>query len=245
MHNYHSTYDRFPAGFNSLAPTTDAEGTGPGWGWAAMLLPYLEQDNLYRQIDFKVDIAHPRHDQVRITRLPIFLCPSDDAQPTFDIYGDAGLVKLAFGNYVGVGGTYEVSGFPDSNNGPLLRNWQYHALHIRDGTSNTMMVGERASRQSPMTTWVGSLTGATVPPLNPAYEDEGPPVLVLTNTGEAADRRTPNNALGHVEDINSRHTGGVNILFCDGSVRFIRDAISPMTWEALGTRDGGEPIGDY
>ena len=44
----------------------------------------------------------------------------------------------------------------------------------------------------------------------------------------------------------STHTGGLNLLLCDGSVRFVRDAIDLPTWQALGTRDGGEVLaGDY
>jgi prepilin-type N-terminal cleavage/methylation domain-containing protein/prepilin-type processing-associated H-X9-DG protein len=43
----------------------------------------------------------------------------------------------------------------------------------------------------------------------------------------------------------SKHTGGVNMLLGDGSVRFVRDTINPVTWLALGTRAGGEVIGDY
>src|SRR5437867_2496572 len=83
------------------------------------------------------------------------------------------------------------------------------------GSSNTLLVCERASLRSPMTTWVGAVTDCVVPPQNPGYDDEGPPVLVLTNTGTAADARVPNNALDHVEDSNSRHTQGVNFLFAD------------------------------
>ena len=39
----------------------------------------------------------------------------------------------------------------------------------------------------------------------------------------------------------SRHPGGVNVLYCDGGVRFVRDGIDPAAWRALGTRAGGEP----
>src|SRR5262245_6757925 len=66
MHNYHGAYERFPPGYVSRAATVNGEGLGPGWGWAAHLLPYLEQDNLYHQIDFARDITDPVHAQVRV-----------------------------------------------------------------------------------------------------------------------------------------------------------------------------------
>ena len=99
---------------------------------------------------------------------------------------------------------------------------------------------ERESKRSPKTTWVGAVTGTLVQPLNPAFAEEESHILCTTNTGEAIEGRTPNNALGHVEDASSKHTGGVNILLGDGSVRFLRQTISPVTWQALGTRAGGE-----
>ena len=44
----------------------------------------------------------------------------------------------------------------------------------------------------------------------------------------------------------SYHPGGVNVLMADGSVRFVRDGIDPVTWRAMGTRAGGElPDGDF
>lgn len=247
LHNYHSAYQKFPMGIHSLAPATNEEGLGPGWGWAAQLLPYLEQENLYRMIDFTVDITHPRHAIVRVTSLPIFRCPSDDGPERISIPGEDGgiICEVAFANYVGMGGTFEVSGYPDTNTGVLIRNRHIRIADIRDGTSNTIMVAERENSRSPLTTWVGAISHSVNPPLNPAFEEEGPPTLVLTQTGEAADQRTPNNALGHVEDASSRHPGLVNCLLCDGSVRTIPDTIKPQIWQALGTRAGGEPIGDY
>lgn len=248
MHNHHGAYDRFPPGFTSAAATVNGEGTGPGWGWAAHLLPHLEQDNLFRQIDFKKDITDPTHAGVRVYAIKGFLCPSDaPKEPTFQAVAAGGtpLVRVAFANYVGVGGTFEVTGFPDTNNGVLYRNSRTRIGDITDGTTNTLMVIERESKRSPMTTWVGAVTGCVNPPLDPAHEDEGPPTLVLTNTGEAADGRQPNNPLNHVEDASSRHTGVTNCLLGDGSVRALRNSIAPATWEALGTRAGGEVVGDY
>jgi len=243
LHNFHSAHGAFPMGYNSRSLTTNDDGIGPGWGWAAYLLPYLEQDALHRRIDFTRDIADPYHAPVRTTVLPGFLCPSDAVgQPTFTAVPGC---DVAFGNYVGLGGQFEVSDNPDVNTGVLLRNRTLRIADITDGTSSTMMVTERHSLRSPMTTWTGAVTDSVNPPVNPAFEDEGPPTLVLFNTGEAADGRTPNNPVVHVEDPSSRHIGGINALLCDGSVRFLRDAISPSTWAGLGSRDGGEVLGDY
>src|SRR5262245_18823736 len=95
MHNHHSTYGNFPPGFTSRALVTDGDGLGPGWGWGAYLLPYLEQDNLHRQIDFARDIAEPYHAQVRVAKLPVFLCPSDGQHgDTFEIGSSLGTIRI-------------------------------------------------------------------------------------------------------------------------------------------------------
>ena len=63
FHNYHSTYKHFPPGFASQAAFLDGPSLGPGWGWGAYLLPYLEQGNVYRQINFTKDITDPANAQ--------------------------------------------------------------------------------------------------------------------------------------------------------------------------------------
>jgi prepilin-type N-terminal cleavage/methylation domain-containing protein/prepilin-type processing-associated H-X9-DG protein len=244
--NYESAMRTFPPGIISRAATKNEPGLGPGWGWGARILPYLEQTTL--RVDFKREITDPVHEKVRVTPLPTFLCPSDSVTTsTFSVADEAGapLTELAFANYVGVGGTFEVTGFPDTGTGVLFRNRAIKISEIRDGTSHTVLVGERGSRQSPQTTWVGAVTGASIPPLNPTYEDEGPPVLVLTNTGTADDGRVPNSQFDHVEDSNSEHPQGVNFLFCDGSVQIIPNTIDARVWKALGTRASSEPTSEY
>jgi len=247
--NYHATMDHFPAGYVSGPQALNAEGTGPGWGWGALLLPYLEQDNLGKQINYNLDIRHGSNAAARVQRLSVFRCPSDSPKggDTFAVVDAGGgtLTTVAFGNYVGVGGTEEVTATPDTGNGVLYRNSRVRVGDILDGSSNTIFAGERHSGKSPMTTWVGAVTGSSNPPLIVGYDDEGPPTLILTNTGEAADGRVPNNPLDHVEDTSSRHPGGVMFLYGDGSVRFLRHTLNPTTWEALGTRAGGEVLGDY
>ena len=47
---------------------------------------------------------------------------------------------------------------------------------------------------------------------------------------------------GHLFNPTSYHSGGVNVLFADGSVRFVKDSINQMTWMSLGSRDSGEVV---
>jgi len=247
MHNYHGAQGCFPPGYSSRALTSNGDGLGPGWGWAAYLLPYIEQDAVRNRIDFTRDIADPANAAIRVTSIKTYLCPTDAPKgPTFTVVGGSGSIcDVAFANYVGLGGIYEVTDNPDVNTGVLLRNSQYRVADIADGTSLTLLVSERQSKRSPMTTWTGAVTNSINPPTNPGYDDEGPATLILTNFGEPADARTPNNPLDHVEDSSSSHLGGINVLLCDGSVRFIRNSIDPFTWSGLGTRAGGEVLGDY
>jgi prepilin-type N-terminal cleavage/methylation domain-containing protein/prepilin-type processing-associated H-X9-DG protein len=246
LHNYESTRRTFPPGYTSAATVVNGPGTGPGWGWGAYILPHLEESSI--QIDFKREITDPLYDQVRTLTLPVFRCPSDSVElPLFPVQGGSSntLTQLAFSNYVGVAGTYEVSVYPDEGTGVLFRNKSIAIKQITDGLSHTLMIGERDSHKSPETTWVGAITNSVIPPLNPTYDNEGPPVLILTNTGTVADDRVPNNALDHVEDSNSAHPQGVHFMFADGSVQAINNDIDPNVWVALGTRAGDESNGSY
>lgn len=248
FHAYHERYRRFPSGFISKSSSTDGPSLGPGWGWAAQILPYVEQDALYSQISLTKDIADPANATVRQTSLPIFLCPSDRAPtPTFNVKSSSGgsLCDVAFANYVGMAGVNEITVYPDTSNaepGVLLRNSRVRVTDIRDGSSNTLLATERCSAKSPQTTWTGAVTGASVPPINPSYDNEGPGILCLTNSGTAEDGRTPNNPFEHVEDASSVHPAGVNLLFADGSVRSILYGTDPAIWVAITTRSGGETV---
>jgi prepilin-type N-terminal cleavage/methylation domain-containing protein/prepilin-type processing-associated H-X9-DG protein len=270
LQNYHGTLRMFPPGYvSSVGPAGPADDRGPGWGWAAFVLPYLEQDTVSRHIQFDKDIADPANAAVRVLPLPIFLCPSDSAQPTFtvnalhdstysapvlDVNGNP--VQVAHSNYVGMFGNPEITidpgyqlPYPDRNGrhqGMFFRNSKIRFADVMDGTSNTLFVGERSSNLA-YATWTGAVTGGQVPPKIPdtySYGPEGAPVLVLGHTGDASDvpPHTPNSPVNHVDDFWSRHILGVNFLFVDGSVRSINDAISPPVYWALGTRAGGEPV---
>jgi prepilin-type N-terminal cleavage/methylation domain-containing protein/prepilin-type processing-associated H-X9-DG protein len=271
LHNYHGAMGQFPAGYLATNPGPGlSDDHGPGWGWGTFILPYLEQDSLYRQIQLTKDITDPANTAARMTSLSVFLCPSDPGNPVFtvDSLGDAepytnpltdaagNPVQLAHGNYVGMFGNPEVTpdpGFlspePDrslARRGMFYRNSVIRVGDVTDGTSNTLFAGERSTNLA-YATWVGAATGSQVPAKIPdpfGFGPEGAPLLVLGHTGDDSDvpPHTPNSVVAHVDDFWSFHTQGVNFLMVDGSVRVINDSINPVVWWALGTRAGGEPV---
>jgi prepilin-type N-terminal cleavage/methylation domain-containing protein/prepilin-type processing-associated H-X9-DG protein len=265
LHNYHTSLGCFPPGYLSAYSSPGYEtsedaytgDTGPGWSWAAMVLPYIEQNNL--PINFSKPIGDPANAIARVSSLPVFLCPSDGGDKTFDVSTGGSSVTVAHSDYVGMFGSPEISpdpGFlsPDPERGPksrgmFCRNVAVKFADVKDGTSNTIFVGERSSNLA-YATWTGSVMGGGVPPKSPNpynYGAEGAPVLVLGHTGTIYDSppHTPNNSVNHVDDFWSEHPQGANFLFVDGSVQQINDTIDPAVWRALGTKAGGEQIGGY
>jgi prepilin-type N-terminal cleavage/methylation domain-containing protein/prepilin-type processing-associated H-X9-DG protein len=223
LHSYHDRVKKLPPGYVSGVTGTGQE-TGPGWGWGAHLLDDLEQANLRRQIDFNLDVTHATNATPRNQVLPIFLCPSDQYIGTFTPAGAT--ASIAHGNYVGLFGNFEMEDDPGAGNGVFFRNSKIRLADIVDGSSNTLLVGERSSNLS-KATWTGVLAGI----------DEAQ-ALVLG----VADHLPNDAAATHAEDFWSRHVQGVNFVFADGSVRPIANTISPTVWKALASRAGGEAM---
>ncbi len=248
--NYHSSLRKFPPGYISNVNSTGNE-IGAGWGWGTLLLPQLEQSALYNQINFTFGIEHPLNSVHRLQRLPTFLCPSDNAPDRWQVENRdlasgaflANICEVAPSNYIGMFGTFEPGVGGD---GVLFRNESLSFQSITDGTSTTLLVGERGFRLG-SATWTGAVTGAVIVPDGSDGVGTGPPEsassLIL---GHSGDGFSPGERRSHVNQFYSEHQGGVHFLFVDGHFSFISTSTDYRVYQALSTRAGGETISaDY
>src|SRR5260370_36086054 len=145
LHNYHEARRCFPPGYFASAPYSDgATDTTPGWGWGAFLLPYLEQDNLFRRLNLNQPVPNSSGIQ---TMIPLYLCPSDlappGAFPVPDGFGNP-LCSAAPSSYAACTGGDESDTTGPAGRGVFYRNSQTRIAEITDGTSSTIPIGERA-----------------------------------------------------------------------------------------------------
>jgi len=259
MHNYHSALNVFPPGYlsqtqnNSRLP--DAIETGPGWAWGTLILNQVEAGPLYNAVNFSIPILDPGSRTVRTSVLSIHLCPSSvgGGPAQINLTGvtlpNPGYVSdISAGQYVGSAGQFEVADSPADNNGVFFRNSRISIADITDGTSGTLLVGER-SRNIADATWVGVVPIAQVC-TNPTWKNkdcEPSNVMVLGHTGPSPGGQqyvdVPNYKGAGADDFWSLHSGGCNFAFCDGSVRFVKETVNPKIFSYLSTRAGGEICG--
>ena len=244
-HNYHDSQKSFPPGYLATSSYSDgATDTAPGWGWAAFLLPYLEQDNLYRQINF----AQPVQGAAAAQVLPGFLCPSDVVPPSpFTVTGAAGspVALLAPSSYAATCGPDASDVADPTGLGAFYRNSQTRLTDLTDGTSQTVMIGDRAWSQV-QGIWAGAPSGAITRagPRNPWPNATASAAVLVLVHNNWINIRTDSD--GGLDDFSSYHTAGVNLLFADGSVHFVQSITGEgqlhADFQALGTRAGGEVI---
>jgi prepilin-type N-terminal cleavage/methylation domain-containing protein/prepilin-type processing-associated H-X9-DG protein len=241
--SYHDTQGFFPPGYLATAAYPD---TAPGWGWGAFLLPYLEQAPLHAQLNFALPLEKQSGIQ---TMLKIFLCPSDQPPSAPFAIADATRTPITLAapsSYAATVGS-DASEIDDlTGNGVFYRNSKTRISDIIDGTSQTVLIGDRAWTDT-QGIWAGAPSGAVTRPgpRNPWQFATAPaPGLVLAHNNWINIRT---DADGGLDDFSSNHPGGANLLFADGSVRFLRsitvDGQEHRDFWALGTRAGNEVIG--
>ena len=253
LHNYHDVHLMFPMGFIMDPADFTVLATGAEahtWAWAARILPYLDQGNLYRALDpgpTTFDNAMEFKLPLLQTTLTAFICPSD---PHAGLNQDRVLTTLPISapnpngihtsksNYVACAGNGGGGGLGDGMFYGILSaaspdfpqfSGGGNGIRIRDvsdGTSNTICVGERdtpGGRWAAL--WAGHSTLFETPSRADIWASMGT-VNYQINTGIAGNNSFGTAVIDHPElGFGSSHPGGAQFLFVDGSVRFISENI--------------------
>lgn len=262
LHSYEAAHRVFPPGFVSRVTGPWSGGgndpvpeVGPGWSFFAMILPQIEQSNLYDSINFHLPITSPANQPARSTRVKEFQCPSDAWNEAVTIWPTSiGLNDLAHTSYVGCLGGGDPANAPRYSamyeqqpfNGIFHRNVGVRHAEITDGLSHTIGIGERSSMFAP-NGWAGVIpTAQTV--FSPRIAQlRGQKVGQTTRpaiTMATVHVRTggPNAPTGSPGGFWGPHSGGCLFLLMDGSTHTIATSVDMAIYRAMAGRNDGIPV---
>jgi prepilin-type N-terminal cleavage/methylation domain-containing protein/prepilin-type processing-associated H-X9-DG protein len=252
LHNYHDTARCFPFAMG---------GTGNKYSALSQILPQLEQSNLFAQIDFSKPYTDPVNTAAKMLELPVFRCPSDlmNSQPA-----TGGAV-----NYYPNKGASVLWQDPKAD-GTIFYLSSTRMRDITDGTTNTAAFSERmvTDGSNGIVTPYSDTFLSSGNPSTPAEAVQMCEAVDISNPANqfpqfmGAPWIDGKHAYQHISGpnsrscgfqpsskatmaANSRHTGGVHVLMCDGSVQFASSSIDLGVWRALGTRQGGEVVSAF
>lgn len=239
LHGHHDTYGAFPPGQDN-SPFGTGRGS-EGLSWLAKILPFVEQQSLWeRSLQALVQDRVPWHDPPHVglaTVIPIYTCPADNRVSSPQTGPDG--IRAAYTSYLAVHGD-----FGRTPNGVLPFGSTVRIVDITDGTSHTVMVGER-----PPSAWLDS--GWWYASHWNAYAFDF--LLGAAMYAQPVGDCMPNNdgvfsfGPGRINNqcdmyhFWSLHSGGANFAFADGSVRFLSYSIGPKL-RGLASRNGGEIV---
>jgi prepilin-type N-terminal cleavage/methylation domain-containing protein/prepilin-type processing-associated H-X9-DG protein len=224
MHSYQAQRQYFPPAFESL-------GTMPGWGWGTILLPYMEQGNLYDQMgaaDRKFgngdNPAVP--DEWSVKPMKMFRCPTD-----FGANLNEKRLNHGTSNYRAVAGP-ESKGYSSDFGGVMFMNSRVTTTDIRDGASSTVVIGECIYNPEPsVNKWAAIWTGMSG--VRESNSGGGKAIYISDVMWWMDATNFKVNGDGP-QAFSSQHPGGAQYAFADGSTRFFREGGDPelMRWLA-------------
>ena len=238
--NYHATYGMLPPGcVNSTGPVRNIP-IGYHMSWLVQILPMLERGAIFTQLDFASDAYSVANSRFSNAAIPVLKCPSD---------GDSTGAMALNSNYAGSTGGHDVPIDMD-NTGLLFLNSSVMFREIRDGASNTLMVGERRRNDVPMTD-LGWLSGTSA-----TLRNCGVPINAVVNGWVGVAIRRPDDSGESSESapllpelktggFSSHHAGGCHFAMADGAVLFVSESITQSILSNLADRDDGNMLEEF
>jgi hypothetical protein len=258
LHNYQSQFGYFPPGA-LRSPNTGTVGqfytkfgvtrNGVRHSWSVFVLPFVEQEPLFRQYNLNEDWAAAPNDAARSTLLSVMNCPTTpDGNRTFTrsvtIPSGAGggtrTITIATGDYApnnSYGTALEGLGLVDVSPDPdgiLEVNKSWTIPECLDGTSSTILLSECAGRPD---RWQAGKKNGTQ--LDGGWADHDNEYIVHGYSADGATTPGPcHTNCTNNNEVYSFHTGGANHVFADGSVHFIRSSMDIRQFVKFVTRRG-------
>jgi len=290
LHNHHDVVGTLPPG----GMQTGANGTPCYTNWAVEILPYMEQDALYKQYNQLILNEKTQNNLVGQQRVKSYECPSDNLRGKLEKpqTGPGNGLNWMHGSYRCVSGrsgaigrafwdTFEAQFWPPNNvmypewRGPLHgTSTAYNGIPtqtatgsggapisqmggpesfaaISDGLSNTLMVGEYTTKPGivpagfdgagDQATRRATFWGYTYASYNESSISTESRTL-NNDYGKGATTAGQGGSTPCKRSFGSNHTGGMNFVMCDGSVRLINSSVDPIILGAMATINGGEVI---
>jgi prepilin-type processing-associated H-X9-DG protein len=240
LHQYHDTNQAFPAGMRWQNGTD----VFPMMSWMTQVLPFIEQEQLllisqraYEQSTWPLN--NPPHIGLD-TVVNTFVCPADGrvSDPQF---APRDMIEVALTSYLGVEGKDLYS-----RDGILFQDSHIRMGDITDGTSQTLLVGERPPSADYQFGWwyAGAgqqLTGSADMVLGVQEQNVIPYSWAPCFQGAYTFGPGQINNQCDMFHFWSPHPGGTNFVFADASVRFLTYSAAPIM-PALASRAGGEIV---
>lgn len=251
-----SNLPQFGAGGQAQSPEpvdpSPQIGTDYHMSWIVQILPFLEQQNVFRHIDFTESVYSPANMPARARTMSNLRCPSDPGMAL-------GSTGAANNNYSGVHNDFETP-IDVNQNGVLFLNSSIRYDKITDGCSSTMFVAEVVSQQGTQLGWMSGTRSSlrnmvirtTVPETGEVvgYKTHTNPLSEagrgrFSGSGTWEDPNAPTDGSEFVGGFSSMHANGFQTVFGDGSVRFIPSNIDSRILRNLAHRADGEMLGEF
>jgi len=256
VHSYHDANGRIPY---DMSPESQQSATwgmgGTNWSWLALVLPYVEQENLSKQANIPTNTLSASATYIS-AQIKTFLCPSDNAAQgprsnAADLSGNIGQT-----NYKGVSGCNwqwgesrwnpGIQGSASSQNGLQFGNGMFYRgdgikkvrlTDVTDGLTNTFMVGEDIPERSAWCSWPYSNNAVGTCAIYPNSKNPS------NNLPYSSSLNSPTVSVTdwtNTYSFRSRHTGGLMFAMGDGSGRFVSDSVNIVAYRAASSMATGE-----